>query len=430
MEMLKKITYKSSKRVSAWQKHLANIYYFHKTEKNLQQLLQSGNHGLLNDYCSQLTEHPAQSRIRKKPSKHFQLGLLYRAKSYYYHGQTEKVNETLAEYFHYWPWDPDAHYLAADNHRIAGNYQQARRQLYQLAGYSHRLKTWLYLAELVKNNEQWQYMHNQLQLAQQKHLAPQFHPVLYDYLAMGAQRGGDYQTAIGLWQQVIAQHKHGKLSRPLIRSRRKHFTPQRAQHALEQLNKTLENSGIRIFLISGTLLGCIREKNMLSHDQDIDIGVFDDINMNQLIGILTTCGYFHLLPQRYPGCLRIRHVNGIAIDVFIHTHEAGYIWHGGVKVRWKNTPFILTETDFLGNSYWIPSEPEKYLNENYGNWQTPEKTFDSTLDTPNAEVLCRQELTVHCYKKLYKAMASGHASQVLRYQNELAKLNQNSFYKK
>lgn len=424
MKTLNNIKYKSNKKIKDWQRYITKAYYFHKTEKSLQHLLQSGSYTLLDVYCNQLTKHSVHSTLRKRPSKHFQLGLLYKAKAYYYHGQTDNVNEVLEEYFHYWPWDADAHYLAADNYRTANNHSQARQQLYKLAEHSHRLKTWLYLAELVENNEQWQCMHHQLQQSQKKQLAPQFHPVLYDYLAMGAQRGGDYQTAISLWQQVIAQHKPGKLSLPLIRSRRKHFTPERAQKALEHLNQTLTRANIKMFLISGTLLGCIREKNMLSHDQDIDVGIFDNINTKKLKNSLATSGYFHLLPQRYSSCLRIRHINGTAIDVFIHTHEAGYIWHGGVKVRWKNEPFSLTEADFLGGSYWIPSAPEKYLEENYGNWKTPKKTFDSTLDTPNAEVLCQQELTIHCYKKLYKAMANRNISQTLRYQNELAKTNQ------
>lgn len=404
--------------------YLNPVRWFSSPQQQLEHLLLSGKHEALEEYCHRLQQQAAKYRQRNKPPKILQLSLFYQAKSRYYFGQTDQTSEILDKYFYYWPWDANAHYLAADNYRVAGNRCGARQQLLTLYPNSQRLKTWLYLAELVEDAEHWQQMLYHVEHAQRLQLAPDFHPSLSDYMAMGAQRGADYDYATQLWRKVISQKVKHRLSLSLLRSRRKPFTPGRAKLALSDLQQTLLAVNIPIFLISGTLLGCVRENAMLGHDQDIDVGISANIDQQLLINALRHAGYFHLLPQRYNGCLRVRHINGIAIDIFVHYLEAERVWHGGSKVRWHNTPFKLQQVKFVGEQYWIPDQPERYLEENYGDWQTPRKSFDSTLDTPNADILCQQELIIHCYKKLYKAIASRNISLIKRYQLVLTKLGE------
>ena len=50
---------------------------------------------------------------------------------------------------------------------------------------------------------------------------------------------------------------------------------------------TLKVNDIQAFLVSGTLLGFIREGGLLEHDNDLDIGVFaDEVTTEELVQFL------------------------------------------------------------------------------------------------------------------------------------------------
>lgn len=161
----------------------------------------------------------------------------------------------------------------------------------------------------------------------------------------------------------------------------------------------LDQKQIPFFLISGTLLGCIREGKLLGHDKDIDVGVWDEYSYEELANYLATSGYFYVVPTRTKHLVMLRHVNGIAIDVFIHYREPNDYWHAGVKIKWHNSPFNLVYKDFLGQQYLIPENYDLYLTENYGDWRTPKTKFDSAFDAPNMEVINEAEMQIYVIKK-------------------------------
>ena len=80
------------------------------------------------------------------------------------------------------------------------------------------------------------------------------------------------------------------------------------------------------------------------------------------------------------------------------------IWHDGAATKWWNSPFTIKETTFLGEKVWIPSDPELYLDENYGNWRIPVEIFDARLDAPNAVVTNPECLTLLHYFALLSAL--------------------------
>lgn len=379
-------------------------------------LLQQAKHSELQQVCYKLLHQ--KSRGESVIQAWYDL-----AQSYYYLGEWAKAADALASLFELQPYHADARYLAADTARLAGDRETAWQHLLCLYPHSKRLKTWLYMAELVDSLEAWQKMHHHLAVAQQIKTAPRFHLSLNEYAAKGAQRGGDYVSAFRYWQTALDRIQGWYSWWPFksnISKRHKNFTPMAAQQALEATHSALQKSGIPMFLISGTLLGCIREKSLLKHDHDIDIGIWDDIQPMQLQNAITQAGVFHVLPQRNPGCLRAKHLNGVAVDIFTHYRETNSYWHGGIKVRWHNTPFNLLPQVFLGRTYLIPADYQTYLSENYGAWQQVQETFDSTLDTPNAEILSKQELMLHVYQQLYKAKLQRHTRKIKRYSQLLS----------
>lgn len=297
------------------------------------------------------------------------------------------------------PYHADATYLLADIEVRQNNKQHALNLLEHLLQHNTRRKTWQHLSNLVENSEDFlQY----LQLFNTYYPNYQSKPPRYDlicHLSNAALRGEQQGFALNLWREQYQLAQSQKLKHNLATPPK--YTDEKAAKALSDLKKYLDKAQIPFFLISGTLLGCIRENKLLGHDKDIDIGVWEDQTLENLQDIFRKSGCFYTLPIYSPDILVVRHVNGITIDIFIHYREQNDYWHAGKKTKWHNTPFELIQYIFLGETYLIPRNYDLYLRENYGDdWQTPKINFDSMLDTPNIEIISNIHLSIYLYKRL------------------------------
>jgi len=195
----------------------------------------------------------------------------------------------------------------------------------------------------------------------------------------------------------------------------------RAAEALKDLNAAFESLGVRAFLISGTLLGFLRDGGIIGWDKDIDVGLFSENcpeDMNRLFEGLS--GFNVRRVDLTSDRLRLNHENCVGIDVFPHYLEEGLRWHDGAATRWWNTPFDLKTVRFLGIDQSIPDDPERYLDENYGNWRVPEPNFDARLDAPNAQITDRQYFDSLLYFSLLNAIRRGKTVMRDRYIGLLA----------
>lgn len=317
------------------------------------------------------------------------------------------------------PKSADAHYLKAEILVQLGEKEAARALLIEMLSWTSRKKTWQHLANTVTNQAEFE--HYVALLRQHFGDLEQLSYDLASHLTHAAYTSANEDFALQLWQKRHAQHRIS--STPKTKKIVK-FSQQAASQALKDLKIYLDKHDIAFFLISGTLLGCVRDGKLLGHDKDIDIGVYNTVNRQHLESLCRQSGLFYVLPASHSELLVLRHLNGTTIDVFIHDDDTQVCRHYGGKCLWSNHSFALTKHHFLGDDYLIPQDYDRYLTENYGDWRTPKIDFDSALDTPNMHITNHAKMCIYLYKRLLNPDA--HLSKNLRkrlneYLNQLNK---------
>lgn len=334
--------------------------------------------------------HGKHAYLKNLSEKHPVL-LYYRAYSLYICGDFQKAFYCASQFCIYAPHHREGKYLLSDILDSMGKKQQAFDVLTEDWLISKH-KTWIKLANLVSNVQDFIYFENIYHMSLSKKLIVENDKCILKSFAMGAQRCGKYDKALDIWSKVVNMSGN-------IYDEKKKIYPIFAKEALHALNAAFDKEGLQLFLISGTLLGLMRIGDFLPHDFDLDTGIFSGFDSHKLRNAIYASGCFTIMAQRSPHCIRVRHVNGTPIDIFIHYRGHNDFWHGGVKVSWHNSPFGLKRVNFKGQEVFIPDNPEKYLEENYGpDWRTPVVNFDSSRDCPNSRVENQFEVYIHNLK--------------------------------
>lgn len=173
----------------------------------------------------------------------------------------------------------------------------------------------------------------------------------------------------------------------------KNFDIGKASQALSDLSQMARDKETPVFLVSGTLLGYVREGQLLSHDKDIDVGIVGWENQYKLCMALQESGLFTVSAQYLKGqdtfYIPIKHnATGMWIDVFVY-HPQGAHWVTGVdfffgyRQTFAFTPFELQDIEFLGVTMKAPANAELNMTENYGNWRQPDPAYLSHLESPS-----------------------------------------------
>ena len=205
--------------------------------------------------------------------------------------------------------------------------------------------------------------------------------------------------ALGL--MVTSQNAEEKINeeallgdRKEVAAKEQNFDIKKASQALSDLTRMAKLNATPVFLVSGTLLGYVREGQLLSHDKDIDVGIVGWENQYNLCMALQESGLFTVSAQHLKGkdtfYIPIKHnATGMWIDVFVY-HPKGTNWITGVdfffgyRQTFAFTPFELQEIEFLGVTMQAPANAELNLTENYGNWRVPDAAYLSHLESPSA----------------------------------------------
>lgn len=360
------------------------------------------------------------TQVRGMPKGHF-----FAAQSHFARGNNSQAMHHIQSCLMQNPKDADCVYLLCDLADRTNQKDLARDALERLVKTSRRAKSWLAMANMVDSDSDFLRMQASWFDWHTKLMKKAFNKDSREYLALGAMRVGNYELAKEIWRNSLMQAASAKNGFGSFNVRSPSYSSNRAEVALADLNETLKQSNIPMFLVSGTLLGCIREGKLLGHDKDIDVGIWSDVSPNAFFEALSKTGQFLPLASRSEHIIRLKHVNGIAVDIFYHYKDPDDYWHAGVKMKWSNTPFELVEKEFLGQTHLIPKDYDLYLTENYGDWKTPKIDFDSAFDTPNGTVLNEDEMVIHAFKGLQNACIAGKSPQI--YLNDLRTRGESDF---
>lgn len=170
------------------------------------------------------------------------------------------------------------------------------------------------------------------------------------------------------------------------------FDTSAAALTLTTVNRALRQQGLKPFLISGTLLGCMRDGQIMPHDKDLDMGLIGWESQFDLAQAILGLGCFDINLKRLKGdqlflISAIDQRTNIAIDFFMFHEKGDHFLHGidyqyGFTQNFKFSKFELLETQFLGELFYIPDQWSRMLTENYGPWETPEPAYVVTVESP------------------------------------------------
>ncbi|GLK66746.1 tetratricopeptide repeat protein [Hansschlegelia plantiphila] len=167
------------------------------------------------------------------------------------------------------------------------------------------------------------------------------------------------------------------------------------------------------FLISGTLLGVVREGKLLGADKDIDVGVMGHAQRDEIKRAITASAKFEEVFVPSVDLVKMKHKNGVKVDLFFHHHHGDTVWHGSHLHAWDNAVWWseggqpLSKIKFQNREFLIPSDPDRYLTDNYGDWRTPKADYDASLEAPNRRIRNRGLTRLHWQKLIVKYYTGG-----------------------
>lgn len=160
-----------------------------------------------------------------------------------------------------------------------------------------------------------------------------------------------------------------------------------AKVLLRTVKKLFDEKGLDFYLAFGTLLGAIREHDLISGDEDLDIFIDNESKLLDILSYLSENGL---------KLIRALEGNTYSFRLGTHSYIDVYILRPIRKVSlWKLYCYALANEDtpkkffkeyqdieFLGDVYKCPRNPEKIIEFWYGkNWKTPVRGHKFIYDT-------------------------------------------------
>ena len=157
-----------------------------------------------------------------------------------------------------------------------------------------------------------------------------------------------------------------------------------ATEQLLEIKRIFDSLNKPFWLIAGTLLAAVRDKEFFSHDHDMDIAMLAEDWNEDFYSHFDH--YFKYKPLKYGlgrttvfDLNRTSSVRTNCMLAFRNPSRKSYIqifppmrdsYLSEIPMELMDTP---TYIDFIGHSFRIPAQPEKVLTNIYGDWKTPVK---------------------------------------------------------
>ncbi len=130
-------------------------------------------------------------------------------------------------------------------------------------------------------------------------------------------------------------------------------------------------------LTAGTLLGAVREKDFIDHDEDIDLALFSR-DKQKVIDVLPEFLKAGFVIARYDRRNVISLIRGgDYIDLCFFEKESDLIYACGGTLILSRFMEEIGDLEFLGQTFKVPKDYVEFLNCEYGyNWHTPVEIFN------------------------------------------------------
>ena len=153
---------------------------------------------------------------------------------------------------------------------------------------------------------------------------------------------------------------------------------------LRALFEKLDAAGVQVFLNSGTLLGVVRDKALIAHDDDVDLAVVFEADSQEAaaeawIATQKQLSDQGLLVERRgpnPGVVKLVSDGSYNVDLFPAWIEKGRVY------VYPHTSGHLNDRDVMPlqackvSGLPIPADPEAMLAQNYGDgWRVPDPSY-------------------------------------------------------
>lgn len=177
---------------------------------------------------------------------------------------------------------------------------------------------------------------------------------------------------------------------------------------LTHLHELMVNNQVPYYCDYGTLIGFVRDKGFIKHDDDIDISIPPEtIKPADVLKVFVDAGYGFVHGFKYEGRLlefTVADVSGVTIDVFfpVNAVEPGMlhcyqpIWEPQRKYPNEKANTVI-EYDFVGAKdiqiiqvvgaeTFIPGNYDEVLTSEYGPWRVPDAKFNTVTDRIHREL--------------------------------------------
>lgn len=200
-----------------------------------------------------------------------------------------------------------------------------------------------------------------------------------------------------------------------------------ASSVLLEACEFLEEIGVTYFLIAGTLLGIVRDGELLPHDKDIDLGIPWDVDREWLMDQIEASEKFTINGGKRPSpevsewnFSFVRKGTPIALDLFFFKPEGDY-WLAGFHCKpypWLHQlkQRMLTTIPYKGRNIPAPEHPEEMMEETYGkNWKIPDPYYDTIIAADNIYSESKCSAKIIGYNRLLEKLKERSWKKVVGY---------------
>jgi hypothetical protein len=198
----------------------------------------------------------------------------------------------------------------------------------------------------------------------------------------------------------------------------------------------MKSIGVDFFLAYGTLLGILRDGDLLPYDKDMDVGLFYNGDKAELIKKLSLFGFvcpylIYLNEDDINLNISLFHEKtGIGIDLFFFRNspydeffESGFN-HLPCPLIWKFRKFELEYFKYLDIDWKIPFPVNLFLEDIYGSkWKTPDPNFDSLVSGFNISIESKIVSLSFAFNRLFEQLRRKNWDKAVSYCNQLISNN-------